>query len=254
MRKTARGTSWWFACLLCSLAGCTSESPVADKKVADSKPSKQDAGELPPAAAGASAPTPAVTPEGFLADAGDGWQTLVVGSWEIPPQQETYRCVRFTLPKDIAVGSFRALSPTGTHHTLLTIADSAGMPDGFSTCDAGSNGTQEIAGSGVGTNDFNMPDGVAVALKAGQQLILNLHLFNVTDEPIRGTSGTLIKLKQRFTLEDHRKATEGVECRKDKDVIDETPAAYKDIDAVMDAQRDLVDVVHTLKQVVCVKG
>ena len=60
--------------------------------------------------------------------------------------------------------------------------------------------------------------------------------------------------KRRFTLADHRAATVGVECRKDKDVIDETPAAYKDIDAVMDAQRDLVDVVHTLKQVVCVKG
>jgi tRNA-splicing ligase RtcB len=60
--------------------------------------------------------------------------------------------------------------------------------------------------------------------------------------------------KKKFTLEDHRKATEGVECRKDEDVIDETPAAYKDIDAVMEAQRDLVDVVHTLKQVVCVKG
>jgi tRNA-splicing ligase RtcB len=60
--------------------------------------------------------------------------------------------------------------------------------------------------------------------------------------------------KRRFTLEDHAKATEGVECRKDADVIDETPAAYKDIDAVMEAQRDLVDVVHTLKQVVCVKG
>ena len=60
--------------------------------------------------------------------------------------------------------------------------------------------------------------------------------------------------RRRFTLADHRAATEGVECRKDKDVIDETPGAYKDIDAVMQAQRDLVDVVHTLKQVVCVKG
>ncbi|MBL8325091.1 MAG: RtcB family protein [Rubrivivax sp.] len=60
--------------------------------------------------------------------------------------------------------------------------------------------------------------------------------------------------RRRFTLADHRAATEGVECRKDKDVIDETPAAYKDIDAVMEAQRDLIDVVHTLKQVVCVKG
>ena len=45
-----------------------------------------------------------------------------------------------------------------------------------------------------------------------------------------------------------------MECRKDEDVIDETPAAYKDIDAVMEAQKDLVEVVHTLKQVVCVKG
>jgi len=60
--------------------------------------------------------------------------------------------------------------------------------------------------------------------------------------------------RRRFTLADHRAATEGVECRKDRDVIDETPAAYKDIDAVMAAQHDLVEVVHTLKQVVCVKG
>jgi tRNA-splicing ligase RtcB len=60
--------------------------------------------------------------------------------------------------------------------------------------------------------------------------------------------------QKRFTVEEHKAATEGVECRKDKDVIDETPAAYKDIDAVMAAQRDLVEVAHTLKQVLCVKG
>ena len=43
-------------------------------------------------------------------------------------------------------------------------------------------------------------------------------------------------------------------CRKDSGVIDEIPGAYKDIDEVMENQRDLVEVVHTLKQVVCVKG
>lgn len=59
---------------------------------------------------------------------------------------------------------------------------------------------------------------------------------------------------QIFTLEDHASATDGVECRKDAGVLDETPAAYKDIDAVMSAQASLVEVVHTLKQVVCVKG
>jgi tRNA-splicing ligase RtcB len=60
--------------------------------------------------------------------------------------------------------------------------------------------------------------------------------------------------KRRFTVEDHVRMTEGVECRKDEDVIDETPAAYKSIDAVMAAQADLVEIVHTLRQVVCVKG
>jgi RNA-splicing ligase RtcB len=60
--------------------------------------------------------------------------------------------------------------------------------------------------------------------------------------------------KRRFTLADHERATAGVECRKDSDVIDETPGAYKSIDAVMEAQKDLVEIVHTLRQVVCVKG
>jgi tRNA-splicing ligase RtcB len=55
-------------------------------------------------------------------------------------------------------------------------------------------------------------------------------------------------------LDDHANATAGDECRRDADVIDETPMAYKSIDAVMEAQHDLVDVVHTLRQVVCVKG
>ena len=60
--------------------------------------------------------------------------------------------------------------------------------------------------------------------------------------------------RRRFSLDDHIRMTEGVECRKDREVIDETPAAYKPIDAVMAAQADLVEIVYTLKQVVCVKG
>src|SRR5947207_7123820 len=69
-----------------------------------------------------------------------------------------------------------------------------------------------------------------------------------------GRAMSRTEAKRRFTLDDHAKATAGVECRKDADVIDETPLAYKSIDAVMEAQRDLVEVVHTLRQVVCVKG
>jgi tRNA-splicing ligase RtcB len=69
-----------------------------------------------------------------------------------------------------------------------------------------------------------------------------------------GRAMSRAEAKRRFTLEDHALATAGVECRKDAEVIDETPAAYKDIDAVMAAQADHVEIVHTLKQVVCVKG
>ena len=69
-----------------------------------------------------------------------------------------------------------------------------------------------------------------------------------------GRAMSRAEAKRRFTLDDHVAATAGVECRKDADVIDETPMAYKDIDAVMAAQADLVEIVHTLRQVVCVKG
>lgn len=57
-----------------------------------------------------------------------------------------------------------------------------------------------------------------------------------------------------FTVEDLVTQTEGVECRKDAAVLDEIPGSYKDIDTVMANQADLVEVVHTLKQVLCVKG
>jgi len=69
-----------------------------------------------------------------------------------------------------------------------------------------------------------------------------------------GRAMSRAEAKRRFTVADHEKATAGIECRKDADVIDETPMAYKDIDAVMAAQADLVEIVHTLRQVVCVKG
>ena len=60
--------------------------------------------------------------------------------------------------------------------------------------------------------------------------------------------------KKEISLAEHEAATDGVECRKDEGVLDESPLAYKNIDKVMEAQKDLVEVVATLKQVLCVKG
>jgi len=69
-----------------------------------------------------------------------------------------------------------------------------------------------------------------------------------------GRAMSRTKARATFTLEDHIKATEGVSCRKDLEVIDETPMAYKDLKAVMAAQTDLVDIVHTIKEILTIKG
>ena len=81
-------------------------------------------------------------------------------------------------------------------------------------------------------------------LKSEQESQQNQRSTNTTPAPVLGLRTVTYCTENEGTPE----------CRKDKDVIDETPAAYKDIDAVMQAQKDLVEVVHTLKQVVCVKG
>lgn len=69
-----------------------------------------------------------------------------------------------------------------------------------------------------------------------------------------GRTMSRAEARRRISLEDHIAAVAGVECRLDADVIDESPAAYKDIDAVMAAQAELVDIKYTLKQILCVKG
>jgi tRNA-splicing ligase RtcB len=62
------------------------------------------------------------------------------------------------------------------------------------------------------------------------------------------------KAKLLFCQDDFIQQTRGIECRKDPSVIDEIPSAYKDIDQVMQNQSDLIEIIHTLKQVLCIKG
>ncbi|MEY4583208.1 MAG: hypothetical protein RL701_7911 [Pseudomonadota bacterium] len=143
----------------------------------------------------------AAVSEGFLADAGYGWKTLLLGHWEVPASTETYLCVRYTLPEDVSVSGLRPITPLGTHHTVLSIADDS-KPDGATKCDATTNGRRSIAATGFHTNDLQLPDGVGLELKAGQQLLLNLHLFNVNDEALSGTSGALVRLIAPEDLEE----------------------------------------------------
>ncbi len=122
-----------------------------------------------------------------------GWTSLMEGDWSLAAGEEAYFCVYATVPTDTYVKAFRPLIPPGTHHTVLTLFDSASPPDGTVRCGVGTNGQSMIYGSGVGSPDFVFPTGVGLHLRAGQRLLLNLHLYNASDQPLTGRSGTLIQ-------------------------------------------------------------
>jgi hypothetical protein len=161
--------------------------PDGEKPADGAKPADDAATPNAPA-------SPGEVPEGFLADAGDGWKTLITGRWKLQPGTEGYWCSRYTLKEDVAVSTFRAVAPKGTHHTLLTIADDTANPDGVGECGSNTNGTRNVLGTGVGPSELKMPAGVGMVLKAGEQLLLNLHLFNTSDQPLTGLSGSIVRL------------------------------------------------------------
>lgn len=124
----------------------------------------------------------------------DGWTSLLEGDWTLPAgQPDTYYCVYATVPRDMYIKAFRPLIPLGTHHTVLTLFDNPSPADGIHPCNVGTNGQSMIYGSGVGSPDFTFPTGVGLHLRAGQRLLLNLHLYNASDSTISGRSGTLVQ-------------------------------------------------------------
>lgn len=123
------------------------------------------------------------------------WRTLVEGEWELAGGEEGYRCARLTATEDLYIKEFQPIAPVGTHHTLLSVNEEATEPDGITECGPNDNGHVTLLGSGVG-EDYSsgpLPDGVAYRIPKGAQLNLNLHLFNVRDEKLKGTSGVKIR-------------------------------------------------------------
>jgi hypothetical protein len=122
----------------------------------------------------------------------EGWTKLIDTTWEIGGGIESYWCATKTFHEDIYVNAFRSLGSTGTHHTLLLWAPGE-LPDSEVVC-APTLDESLLFASGVGTDDLVFPEGVALKIPAGTQLLLNLHLFNTTEVPLPGESGTLVKI------------------------------------------------------------
>jgi Copper type II ascorbate-dependent monooxygenase, C-terminal domain len=158
------------------------------------------------AGAGVSTPAPAVPKESvdanglrgtlvdmpFLSDMGDGKKSLILVDWEVPPNTEVYLCGRFTVPDDVYFNENHPINPLGTHHTAIGLLEKPNRPDGVTLCDVTEVGRRSVGGSGVGTTTGRMPAGIAMRAERGAQILLNLHLFNTSDAPLRGRSGGLV--------------------------------------------------------------
>ncbi|MEM9489587.1 MAG: hypothetical protein AAGC55_10610 [Myxococcota bacterium] len=121
----------------------------------------------------------------------DGFATLISGAWTLGPGTEDYYCARRTVTEDLYITEFRSTAPPGTHHSVLLI-DSGSQPDGITPCSAQVLSPRMIYSAGINTNDIALPDGVAMRVRAGQQLLLHLHLYNVTDAPLSGESAVKV--------------------------------------------------------------
>jgi Copper type II ascorbate-dependent monooxygenase, C-terminal domain len=131
----------------------------------------------------------------------DGWTPLLGRSWTLAPgATNTYKCTRIKVANDMWIAGFRAASPLGTHHSVLTIS-TVSLQTGDYDCGPGSLDTQMLYAAGVGTDDLLFPPGVAMHLPAGTYINLNLHLFNATDNPLADTSGVMVKVVQQADVQ-----------------------------------------------------
>lgn len=128
------------------------------------------------------------------------WSTLLDHDWEIEPGQEAYYCVRKTVTEDVWISGFRGIAPAGTHHTSIGFGDpgvedpnymglATSGPDGVVECNGIFTGTTLLYFGGAGNQPLEMPEGIAVKIPKGKQMLLTLHLFDVSEVPISGRSG-----------------------------------------------------------------
>jgi len=121
-----------------------------------------------------------------------GWRELISSEWSLATTSEAWYCVSKTLQEDLYIGGFRPIDPPGTHHTALTYGPPAGPDRAPGPCDPDESQQFPFYASGVNTNELTLPEGVGVRIPAGQQIHLNLHVFNNSDVAIDGIGGVEI--------------------------------------------------------------
>lgn len=137
--------------------------------------------------------TPDAPPVAVDALDNTGWTTLAQRNWSLAVgEHDKYECTRVKIDQDMYITGFRAMGPVGTHHSVVTVSNTA-TPLGDYDCTVGALDFQMLYAAGVNTDDLAFPTNVAMKISAGQYVNLNLHLFNASDNPLTGPSGILVK-------------------------------------------------------------
>lgn len=135
----------------------------------------------------------------------DGFAPILTVDWTLPPPEgptpDKYWCATRTLTQDTIITGFRSISPGGTHHTVLSVGSAADADNAGYECGVLSNHSNLLFASGVGSDDFVFPEGVGLPVQAGQQLFINVHLFNATDGEISGKSGVSVTTADEIDIE-----------------------------------------------------
>lgn len=146
---------------------------------------------------GGTGPDGGIGPDGGTGPDGStlptGFVPLITAEWSMSPGQEGYLCATKTLTETMYVGAIRPLSPTGTHHTVVSLGTPSSPDDPGSPCGPSFG---EFYAAGVGTGELVLPEGVGLVAQAGRQAHLNLHLFNTQPDTLSGVSGVEVRLLQ----------------------------------------------------------
>ena len=152
-----------------------------------------------------------VEPEPVMEPEPGALYELFAYDWTAEPGVEAYFCGYQTLTEDLYIDQFRPLMPPGTHHVTVGYQDPA-RPDGYvpadptvgmptpEVCTGVSFGDVFSFAATVGTQDLSMPEGVAVKIPAGKQLVFGLHVMNTGSDPIRGRSGVQVRSPERSAV------------------------------------------------------
>ena len=138
----------------------------------------------------------------------EGYQdVLIEHEWQIDSTDEKFWCVRQTLTEDVYIAGFEAVAPPGSHHTVLSAGATPLGTDGVSECTSNEHNFENMVfETANGVNGFEMPEGVAVKLVAGEQLNFNIHVMNTGDSALTGVSAVKFKPADPATIEQYARS------------------------------------------------